>query len=67
MQVNPEIVYITPELANAALDTQIAYAQYQYIVASTSLLFAVIIMYFIFKAAIWFIPKYWHRPKEDNK
>jgi hypothetical protein len=67
MQVNPDIIYITPEVANTALETQIAYAQYQFIVASISLFFAILIFYFAFKAAVWFIPRYWHRPKEDNK
>jgi len=34
------------------------------LVATTTLAFALVIFYFIFKLIVWFVPKFWHRSKE---
>jgi uncharacterized membrane protein len=65
MNYNPPIL-TTDQLQNAT-QTQIAQAQYEFIVASTTFAFAVVTMYFVFKFLVWFLPKYWYRPNEDKK
>lgn len=65
MNYNPQIM--TTEQLQTATQIQIAQAQYEYIVAATSLAFALVMLFIAFKFAVWFLPRYWNRPKEDSK
>ena len=40
---------------------------YEYIVAVTSLFFALIIIYWIVRFLQWFLPKYWFRSRNESK
>ena len=60
MWYNPEIYTSAQDLT----DTQILWAIYQHLVATTTLAFALVIFYFIFKLIVWFVPKFWHRSIE---
>jgi hypothetical protein len=64
MNHNPPILS-TEQLQNAT-QIQIAQAQYEFIVAATTFAFALVVMYFVFKAAIWFLPKYYNRINEGK-
>lgn len=59
---NPPVLSIE-QLQNATL-IEIAQAQYQFIVASVSLGFALLFFLALFKLAIWFLPSFWHRNKD---
>lgn len=59
---NPPVLSVD-QLQSATL-IDIAHAQYQFIVASVSFFFALLIFYAVFKFAVWFLPKFWHRTSD---
>lgn len=58
---NPDV--LTYDQLQTATQIQIETAQYQFIVASVSLAFSLVFLYFVFKLAIWFFPRYWDKSK----
>lgn len=60
MWYNPTVYTSIPPLT----ERELIWAIYQHFVATTTLFFALVILYFVFKAIVWFLPKYWHRSKE---
>lgn len=65
MNYNPLI--LSTDQLQLATDVQILKAQYEYIVASTSLAFAMVFFYFFFKALLWFLPRYYYRSNEGRQ
>lgn len=60
MWYNPVIYTDKAYLTN----TDILWAIYQHLVATTSFAFALVFLYFTFKLIVWFVPKFWYRSKE---
>ena len=60
---NPDL--LTIDQLQTATSNEIAYAQYQFIVASVSLAFSIFFLYLLTKLVLWVVPKYWH--KETDK
>lgn len=59
MWYNPPVV-VGVDLDTATVE-QLLRAIYQFQVSSTYVFFSAVIFYFIFKALVWFLPKYWHK------
>lgn len=62
---NPQVL-TTQDLQVADIH-QIMVAHYQFDVAATSLFFTLIFFYFLFRAAVWFLPKFWYLEKQGDK
>lgn len=60
---NPLI--LNSEELQIATDHDILVALYQYVVAGVSLFFGLIILYIVFKTAVWFLPKFWTLRKDN--
>lgn len=65
MNYNPAI--LTPDQLAIAPSNVVLAAIYEYIVAATSLFFALIIIYWIVRFLQWFLPKYWFRSRNESK
>lgn len=59
MWYNP--IILTGDDLQSASTHDILVSAYQIIVASTLLFFSLLILYFVFKTILWFVPKYWSR------
>jgi hypothetical protein len=57
--VNPPL--LSDDQLHQATLIGIAQAQYQFLVASFSLIFTLLTFYFIFKSLLWFYPHFWNR------
>lgn len=64
MNHNPTILN-SDQLAIAPSNVILA-AIYEYIVAATSLFFALVIIYWVVKFLQWFLPKYWYRSRTNE-
>lgn len=64
MDYNPQI--LNSDTLLVATDHEILVALYKFLVASICLFFASAIFIGISKFAIWFLPKYWHRPSTKD-
>lgn len=64
MNYNPTILN-SDQLAIAPGNVILA-AIYEYIVAATSLFFALVTIYWIVRFLQWFLPKYWYRSKYNE-
>lgn len=65
MNHNPTLL-TSDQLAIAPSNVILA-AIYEYIVAATSLFFALIAIYWIVRFLQWFLPKYWYRSRNESK
>lgn len=65
MNHNPTL--LTTEALNRATEYDILRAQYELLVATIEVTFALVTFYVIFKFLVWFLPKYWYKPSEDTK
>lgn len=59
---NPPL--LTPAEIVTATDHEILIAMYQLVFASVGLFFGIAIYYCVFRAVVWFMPKFWHRGQE---
>ena len=64
MNHNPTL--LTSDQLAIAPSNVILSAIYEYIVAATSLFFALVIIYWIIRFLQWFLPKYWYRSKHNE-
>ena len=62
MNHNPPL--LTEDQLAIAPSNVILASLYEYIVASVSLAFSLLILYWVFRALVWFIPKFWYRGVE---
>lgn len=59
---NPAI--LSPEQLEVATTHEVIVAIYLLIFAVTSLAFAIAVYYFVFRTAVWFLPKVWRAKGE---
>lgn len=65
MNHNPTI--LTSDQLAIAPSNVILSAIYEYIVAATSLFFALVVIYLVVRFLQWFLPKYWYRSRNESK
>jgi len=63
-QPNPPVLSL--EQLQSATQIEIAIAQYNFIVASVSLFYAILFFFILAKTILWIVPKYWYRTKDNG-